>query len=102
MTFTDRTLHHIKRATMEELREAMKLKEVNEEFFDQLASSLRWLLHYSAKYSIQLPEKDKISDLIDRTMTIADKLPSDDLLQSDRKNESDDYAPVPDKGQFKY
>ncbi len=41
--FMDSTLYHIKWAAMEELREALKLKEINEELLDQLASSLRWL-----------------------------------------------------------
>ena len=93
----DRTLYHIKWAAMEELREALKLKEINEELLDQLASGLRWLIHYSSKYQIPLPEKDKMSALIDRTMAIGDKIPSssDELLQSKRKRESDDNETEP-------
>jgi hypothetical protein len=99
--FMDKTLHHIKWAAMEELREALKLKEINEELLDQLASSLRWVMHYSSKYNIPLPEKDKMSDLIDRTMAIADKMEpltatsSDELLHSDKKKESDDNETEP-------
>jgi hypothetical protein len=95
MMFMDRTLYHLKWAAMEELRGALKLKEINEELLDQLASGLQWLIHYSSKYQIPLPELDKISALIDRTMAIADKIDgltvtsSDELLQSDKKKESD-------------
>jgi hypothetical protein len=93
---------------MEELRGALKLKEINEELLDQLASGLRWLLHYSSRYNIPLPEKDKISDLIDRSMAIADKMepltatPSDELLQPNKKKESDDNETEPYERQFKY
>lgn len=92
--FMDSTLYHIKWAAMEELREALKLKEINEELLDQLGASLRWLMHYSSKYNIPLPEKDKMSDFIDRTMAIADKMESltatssDELLQPDEKEDN--------------
>ncbi|MGH9925962.1 MAG: hypothetical protein ACRD5B_11365, partial [Nitrososphaeraceae archaeon] len=59
------------------------------------------LLHYSSRYDIPLPEKDKISDLVDRSMAIVDKMEpltatsSDELLQSDKKKESDDNETEP-------
>jgi hypothetical protein len=56
---------------------AMQFKRVNEELLEYLSSSIRWLLHYSKKNNIPLPEKDKIHKIVDRAMAIADKLPRD-------------------------
>jgi hypothetical protein len=42
---------------------------------EYLGASLRWILHYAKKYNIPLPEQDKINEILQRTMSIADKLP---------------------------
>ncbi len=60
----------------EELRDALKLKRINEELLEHLASTLRWLLGYGEINNIRLPEKDKIALALDRAMEIAEKLPS--------------------------
>lgn len=79
--------YHIKMQEIQELREAVKLKRINEELLEQLASSLRWLLHHSQKYNIPLPETDKIIALLERTMEITDKLP-DYHSQMNTQNET--------------
>jgi hypothetical protein len=66
---------HIKMAAFRELQEAIKVKRVNDELLEYLGASLRWILHYAKKYNIPLPEQDKISEILQRTMSIADKLP---------------------------
>jgi hypothetical protein len=53
--------YHIKMAAAEELRNALKLKRINEELLEHLASTLRWLLKYGEINNITLPEKDKIA-----------------------------------------
>lgn len=68
--------YHIKMQELEELRGTVKLKRINEELLEQLASSLRWLLHYAKNNNLDLPDKDKILAILDRTMEIADKLPT--------------------------
>jgi hypothetical protein len=70
-----KSYYHIKMAAWQELHEVLKLKHVNDELLEYLASSLRYLLHYSQKYNISLPERDKIGEILDRT-PIAEKLPS--------------------------
>lgn len=62
-------------AALEQLRYAVKVRRVNDELLEQLASALWWLLHYAAKNNIDLPDKDKISLALDRAMEIARKQP---------------------------
>jgi hypothetical protein len=69
---------HVMTAAYQELKHAIKFKRVNEELLEYLSSSIRWLLHYSKKHNIALPERDKIEEIVSRAMTIADKLPRSD------------------------
>jgi NTP pyrophosphatase (non-canonical NTP hydrolase) len=62
-------------AVLEQLRYAVKVRRVNDELLEHLASTLWWLLHYAAKNNIDLPDKDKISLALDRAMEIARKQP---------------------------
>jgi hypothetical protein len=62
-------------AALEQLRYAVKVRQVNDELLEHLASTLWWLLHYAAKNNIDLPDKDKISLALDRAMEIARKQP---------------------------
>jgi len=62
-------------AAFRELQDAIRVKRVNDELLEYLAASLRWILHYAKKYNIPLPEQDKINEVLQRTMSIADKLP---------------------------
>lgn len=52
-----RTVDYMKMAAFEELKEAVKIKRVNDELLEYLASSLRYILHYSKKYDIPIPER---------------------------------------------
>jgi hypothetical protein len=75
--FTDNA-DHLMTAAYQELKYAMQFKRVNEELLEQLSSSIRWLQHYSKKNNIPLPERNKIHEIIDRAMAIAEKLPRSD------------------------
>jgi hypothetical protein len=68
--------HFIKLQSMEELRQIMKLKTANEELLEYFASSLWWLIRYSEKYNIPLPEKDKIIQAVESAMKIAEDMPT--------------------------
>ena len=68
--------YHIKMAVLEELRHTLKVKRINDELLEHLASTLRWPLRYGEINSIILPEKDKIALALERAMEIAEKLPS--------------------------
>jgi|GEM_PF-5116718 len=67
---------YLERAAVEKLRYALQVKKINEELLEYFASSLRWLIHYSEKNGIPLPEKDKIILAIDRVMIIVAQLPT--------------------------
>ena len=65
----------MKMAALEELKDALKTKQVNDELLEYLSSSIRWILHYSNKHNIPLPEKGKILDVLDRVMVISKGVP---------------------------
>jgi hypothetical protein len=58
-------------AALEQLRYAVKVRSINDELLEHLASTLWWLLHYAAKNNIDLPGKNKISLALDRAIGIA-------------------------------
>ena len=66
---------YMKMAAFQELKEALQVKRVNDELLEYLSSSLNWLLHYSHKYQIQLPEKDTIIGMLENIMNVSKKLP---------------------------
>jgi hypothetical protein len=68
--------YHIKMAAFHELQEALKIKRANDELLEHLLSSVLWLVNYAKKNNIILPEKDKITEILDKAIAIADKLPS--------------------------
>lgn len=43
-------------ASFQELNDAMRIKRTNDELLEYLVSSLRWLIHYSKKNRIPLPD----------------------------------------------
>lgn len=69
------TTDYMKMAALQELQNALRAKKINDELCEYLLSSLRWLIHYSKKNNIPLPEMDKVDEIINRTMEIAERLP---------------------------
>jgi hypothetical protein len=70
------SLESMKLAAFQELQDALKIKRINDELLEFLTSSLRWLLHYSKKNNLPLPEKDRMMEILDRIMDISHKLPT--------------------------
>ncbi|HKO40027.1 MAG TPA: hypothetical protein VJU85_02115 [Nitrososphaeraceae archaeon] len=66
---------YMKLAAFQELKDALQVKRVNDELLEYLSSSLNWLLHYSHKYQIPLPEKDRIIEMLENRMNVSKKLP---------------------------
>ena len=84
----------IEKATMEELKQALKLRQINEELYECLISSLSYILYYCHKHDISLPERDKISLLLDRFNAINEKLPKsvDYSFLNSTSNNKQDYG----------
>jgi hypothetical protein len=84
------SIEHMKIAAFEELKEALKIKRVNDELLEYLASSLTWILHYCQKCGMPLPEQEKIIKLIDRAIEIENKSPlPDESLQLNKRAKTD-------------
>ena len=67
------SIYHIKLAAFQELKEALETKRMNDELLEYLASSLRFIIRYSKKYNIPIPESDKILDMIYKIINIENK-----------------------------
>ncbi len=80
------SIDYMKMAVNEELHEALRVKRLNDELLEQLASSLQWIINYCKKHKIPIPEKEKILDLMLRAVEIEKKFPqqyiSDESLQA--------------------
>jgi hypothetical protein len=72
MIFMFSSVELMKMAAFQELQSALRAKRINDELCEYLLSSLRWLMHYSKRNDIPLPEMDKIDEIINRTMEIAE------------------------------
>ena len=75
LTILDNSDPYLEMAATEKLRYAVKVKQINDELMEHLASSLRWLLHYCIKNNIPIP-RDEIDNIIDKAVKIESKLPS--------------------------
>ena len=65
----------MKMAAYQELQEALKVKRINDELLDFLSSSVRWILHYTKNNNMDIPDKDRIIDILDKAMKIEDRYP---------------------------
>jgi len=79
---------YMKLALWQELQNALKIKRINDELLLYLSSSLRWLIHYSEKNRLYLPDKDKIIEMLNRIMEIADRLPPTLPTESQQRNKT--------------
>lgn len=65
---------HTMLAAYHELKDAIKIKRVNDELLEYLVSSLQWLVRYSKKNHLPLPDIDKIEETINRAINTVEKL----------------------------
>ena len=72
--FMDRSNYYIELASINKLNSLLKTKKKVDELVEQLGTSLSWLIHYSEKHDIPLPEKDKILCMISKTLAISDSI----------------------------
>jgi hypothetical protein len=65
----------MKIAAFQELQEALKVKKVNDELLEFLSASVRWLLHYAENNNMEIPERERIIEVLNKAMEIEDKYP---------------------------
>ena len=63
-------IDHMTTAAIHELQDAVKIRHVIMELLQHLTSSLRWVLRYCQKYNIEISNKEKIMELIERALEI--------------------------------
>jgi hypothetical protein len=57
---------HIKLQEIAELRNALKIKELNEELLEHLQLSMLYILKYCEDNKVPLPDMDRIKNILDR------------------------------------
>lgn len=65
---------YIKLQEIEELRQAIKIKQVNEELLETLASNVLWIVRYSHKYGIPLRESDRIKSILEKAQNLLSQI----------------------------
>jgi hypothetical protein len=73
-------------SAIEKLRYAVKVKRINDELLEHLATSLTWTLHYCAKNNLPLPNQDKINRIVNKALCLVDQIPpsTDNLHQKNQ------------------
>ncbi len=49
---------------------AIRLKKINENLYDHLSGSISWILRYSDKNQIPLPNKEKLNEMVTRAESL--------------------------------
>jgi hypothetical protein len=76
-----------------EWKQVHRLKTLNQRLYDQLSGSIIHLVRYAQDNNINLPNQEKLWQLIDRVEDIMDDINevkvSDETLQSDKDRKTD-------------
>jgi hypothetical protein len=74
------------------MEEALTLKRVNQELYDHLCESIRWLVSYAERNHIDLRNKSQLIDVVEKAHTIIDKFA---LPSHERKRFDESHGEVP-------
>lgn len=75
---------------LQEYENAKRLKNINQELYDQLAGSIYYLLKYSEKYNIPLPKKDELIRMVKKSHFLMDQFSHPTTL--DTKKTDDNFT----------
>jgi hypothetical protein len=86
--------YNLKKQLLGEIQEASQVTELNIELMEHLNYTARWLINYSIKNDIKLPDLDKLQTLIHRYGTFVQKVcecgqSSDESIQQDNHEITD-------------
>jgi hypothetical protein len=65
---------HMKIALAQEWREILLFKKINEDMMKHLCFSIRWIIRYTRKNNLPLPELERMESLLNKAMSYADKI----------------------------
>lgn len=71
------SIDYMKMAVEQELRDALRVKRLNDELLEYFTSSLGWIMNYCERNNIPLPERKKILELMNKAIEIEKKFPTD-------------------------
>jgi hypothetical protein len=80
---------------LEEWKEVNRMKKLNQELYDQLGGSILYIFEYAKKNKIDLPNKKEIERMCNRIHNMIDVIESDESLQGDKSDRSDDNLTDP-------
>lgn len=76
-----------------EWKQVRRIKELNQELYDLLFSSILYIIEYSNKYSIPIPQKEALSRMANSIHNLIDEIEppiSDDRIQPAKNRSSDE------------
>jgi len=73
----DNSEKYIEQGAIEKLQDAIYIQKANKELAEHLNDSLLWVLHYCKKHNIQLPNLEKIRNIIDKSIQLERKISHD-------------------------
>jgi hypothetical protein len=67
------------------------MKKLNQELYDQLFGAIVYIIEYSKKYNISIPNGEALKRMTDKIHSLMDVIEpsSDESLQSERKDKTD-------------
>ena len=69
-----------------DLKDAVRMKQLNQELLEQLTGSIHYILKYSEKHNVTLQNKEGLIGLIDKANNIINRMCSDQPTFDDTKN----------------
>ena len=66
--------YYLKKQLIQEIEEAIRIKELNMEFMEQNTFLSRWLLNYCAKNNIEAPNLDRLQELVQKGIQLVQKM----------------------------
>lgn len=86
--------YHLKMQLMDELKTAIRVKEINEKLLETLQSSLMWLLRYCEANKIELKDKDHIFALLEKSHQLIQQIYPDLPTKSYQPDKTPNNLPV--------
>lgn len=74
---------------LNQYKDALRLKKLNQELYNHLCASILHLLKYSQKYNIPLPKKDVLLGMIEKADFIVDQFADQPTVNTNNTSHED-------------